>query len=159
MLRWISRSVGAARGNSRSLLRNVSGASAIEFALIAPVFLAMGVGALKFSVAMSHYMNVTNAAAAGATTFPLSRGVNTPYTATGTAITNAAPNLLSGSITKTLSVSGYGPCTDDTTCKAALATAGATATVTVSYPCDLTVVGHDFKPGCTLSSTSAQMVQ
>jgi Flp pilus assembly protein TadG len=157
MLRWISRSVGAARGNSRSLLCNVCGASAIEFALIAPAFLAMGMGALKFGVALSQYMLVTSAAAAGATTFGLSRGIDTPYAATGTAITNAAPTLTSGSITKTLRVSGVA-CTDNSTCKTALV-AGATAAVTVSYPCDLTVMGVNFKTNCTLSSTSAQMVQ
>lgn len=162
MLRWISRSVGAAGRNSRSLLRNVCGASAVEFALIAPAFLAMGMGALKFGVAVTNYMLVTNAAAAGATTFALSRGINTPYAATGTAITNAAPTLTSGSVTKSLSVNGTA-CTDDTTCKAALV-AGATATVTVSYPCDLRVMGVNFyvkttPATCTLSSTSAQLVQ
>jgi Flp pilus assembly protein TadG len=139
------------------LLRNVRGASAIEFALIAPVFLAMGTGALKFGVAVSQYMLVTNAAAAGATTFSLSRGINTPYATAGTAITNAAPTLTSASVTKTLRINGTA-CTDDTTCKAALV-AGATARVTVSYPCDLTVMGVNFKASCTLSSTSAQMVQ
>lgn len=157
MLRWISRSVGAARANSRSLLGNVRGASAIEFALIAPAFLAMGMGALKFGVAVSQYMLVTNAAAAGATTFALSRGITAPYATTGTAITNAAPNLTSGSVTKTLRVNGTA-CTTNSTCATALV-AGATASVTVSYPCDLTVMGVNFKASCTLSSTSAQMVQ
>ena len=157
MLRWISRSVGAASGTCRSLLRNVCGASAIEFALIAPAFLAMGMGALKFGVAVSNYMIVTNAAAAGVTTFALSRGLNNPYDLTVTAITNAAPNLTVANVTKTVSVSGA-PCTDNNSCKGALA-AGATATVTVSYPCDLTVMGVNFKANCSLSSTSAQMVQ
>jgi len=157
MLRWISRSVGAAGSHSRSLLGNAGGASAIEFALVAPVFLAMSIGMLKFGVAISQYMIVTNAAAAGATTFALSRGTNTPYGTTTTAITSAAPSLTVASITKTLRVSGTA-CTDDTTCKTALV-AGATATVTVSYPCDLTVMGHDFKSNCTVSATSAQMVQ
>jgi Flp pilus assembly protein TadG len=157
MLRWISRSVGAARGNSRSLLRDVCGASAIEFALIAPAFLAMGMGALKFGVAVSNYMIVTNAAAAGATTFALSRGLNNPYALTVTAITNAAPNLTSANLTKTFAVNGVA-CTDDSTCSTKLVAAAA-ATVTVSYPCDLTVMGVNFKTNCTLSSTSAQMVQ
>jgi Flp pilus assembly protein TadG len=157
MLRKISRSVGAVCSNFQSLLRSTNGVSAIEFALVTPAFLAMGLGALKFGIAMSQYMIVTNAAAQGAMTFALSRGITTPYATTGTAITNAAPNLTSGSMTKTLRVNGTA-CSNDSTCQTALV-AGATASVTVSYPCDLTVMGVNFKANCTLSSTSAQMVQ
>jgi len=139
-----------------------AGVSLLEFAAILPAFLALLVGGAKFGIAMSQYIAVTNAAALAAQTFALSRGANTPYAAVTTAIGNAAPNLASGSITKTLIVNGGSPCTDDSTCKSQLTTAGAgtTASVQVSYPCDLTVLGVNFKPGgCTLSATSAQMVQ
>ena len=57
-------------------------------------------------------------------------------------------------------VNGGTACTTDTACKDALGTAaGATAQVTVSYPCDLSVMGINYKPSCTLSATSSQMVQ
>ena len=106
---------------------------------------------------MSQYLTLNNAAAQGAMAFALSRGTTTPYATTTTAITSAAPNLASGSVTKTLRVSGTA-CTTDSACQTALV-AGATASVTVSYPCDLTVLGVSFKSNCTLSSTAAQMVQ
>jgi hypothetical protein len=100
---------------------------------------------------------LNNAAAQGALTFGLSRGTATPYTATTTAITNAAPNLVPANVTKTLSGNGT-PGAADLACQTALV-AGATASVTVSYPCDLTVLGVNFKSNCSLSSTAAQMVQ
>jgi Flp pilus assembly protein TadG len=168
MLRALSRSVGAALSKRWSSVRNgpdrlvrlladVRGVSAIEFAIAAPVIMAMGTGILKFGVAMSQYMMLTNASAQGAMTLAMSRGAATPYASTITAITNAAPSLTSASITKTVRVAGTA-CTTDSACSALLA-AGATALVITSYPCDLTVMGFNFKSGCTLSVQSAQMVQ
>ena len=157
MLRTQPRSVHAAASKRRSLLRDTCGAAAVELALTLPVFLTLAIGTLKFGVAMSQYLTLNNAAAQGAMTFALSRGTSTPYATTTTAITNAAPNLASGSVTKTLRVSGTA-CTTDSACQTALV-AGATASVTVTYPCDLTVLGVNFKSSCTLSAASAQMVQ
>lgn len=155
MLRAISRSVVAA--GCKRTANDRRGVSALEFALIAPVLLTMGTGMLKFGIAISHYLMLTNAAGQGATTFALSRGTTTPFTTTGTAITNAAPGLTAGSITKTLKINGTA-CTTDTACAAAL-TAGATALVITSYPCDLSVMGINYAPSCTLTAQSAQMVQ
>jgi hypothetical protein len=57
-----------------------------------------------------------------------------------------------------LSVNGT-TCSSDADCSAALA-AGATALVTVTYPCDLTVMGINYMSGgCTLSAHAAQIVQ
>ncbi len=157
MLRRIVRSVRAAASGLSALIGERSGVSAIEFAIVAPVLLAIGIGMLKFGVAMQHYLLVTNAAAQGAMTMALSRGTASPYTSTTTAITNAAPGLTSGSITTTVTINGTA-CTTDSGCAAALS-AGATATVRVSYPCDLSVMGVNYKANCSLSSQSAQMVQ
>lgn len=157
MLRNFARSVCAAGKAFQFLVRDPTGVSAIEFALIAPFLLAMGIGMLKFGVAMQQYVALTNAAAQGAMTMALARGTTTPYSSTTTAISNAAPSLASGSITTTVTINGTA-CTTNSGCSTAL-TAGATATVRVTYPCDLTVMGVNFKTGCTLSGQSAQMVQ
>jgi Flp pilus assembly protein TadG len=157
MLRIFARSVCAAGKTCRFLARDRTGVSAIEFALIAPFLLAIGIGMLKFGVAMQQYVALTNAAAQGAMTMALARGTATPYATTTMAISNAAPSLASGSITTTVTINGTA-CSTNSTCSAAL-TAGATATVRVTYPCDLTVMGVNFKTGCTLSGQSAQMVQ
>ncbi len=133
------------------------GVSALEFAIAAPVVLAIGTGMLKFGVAMSHYLVLTNAAAQGALALALSRGTATPYTTTMTAISNAAPGLTASQITTTATVNGTA-CSTNSDCSVLLA-AGATARVRTTYPCDLTVMGVDFKSGCTLSAETAQMVQ
>lgn len=158
MLRTFSRSVGAARRRLARPLIDASGVSILEFAIMAPVVLTIGTGLLKFGIAMSHYMVLTNASGQGALTFALSRGTTTPYSSTITAITNAAPGLTPAQVTTTVKVNGTA-CNTDAGC-AALQTAGATALVVTTYPCDLTVMGVNFKPGgCTLSAQTAQMVQ
>ena len=142
------------------IFRDVGGVSAIEFAFLAPVFLTMTFGTLKFGVAMNHYMVLTNAAAKGAMTLALSRGTTTPYASTTTAVTAAASGLTVGSITITVSVNGNA-CTTDADCSTKLTAAvGQAALVRATYPCDLTVMGVNYAPsGCTLSAQTAQMVQ
>jgi hypothetical protein len=106
---------------------------------------------------MSHYMILTNAAAKGAMTLALSRGTTTPYASTTSAVTTAAPSLTVGSITITVSINGTA-CTTDAGCSTLLV-AGQPALVTATYPCDLTVMGYNYASGCTLTASTAQMVQ
>jgi len=168
----ISCSVDAARDNGRSsgpfdIVRGLgrfahalidrSGVTAIEFAIAAPVVLTLGIGTFKFGVAMSHYIMLTNAAAQGALTLALSRGTTTPYVTTTTAVNNAAPTLTAASLSKTVTINGT-TCSTDTACLA-LMSAGVTAIVRVTYPCDLTIMGINYKSGCTISAQTAQMVQ
>ena len=157
MLRRPLRSARAAWRRRRTLHEDRRGASLVEFAIGLPVLLAIGLGMLKFGVAMSQYVMLTNAASSGATALALARGTTTPYSTATTAITNAAPSLTAGSITTTVRINGTA-CTTNSGC-AALLTAGATAQVTTTYPCDLSVMGVNYKAGCTLSAQSAQMVQ
>src|SRR5262245_10212558 len=121
MLRTISRSVAAALSfavlQHRSMARDRNAVTAIEFAIAAPVVLAIGTGMMKFGIAMTHYLMLTNAAAQGAMTMALGRGTSTPYTTMTTAITNAAPSLTAGSITKTVRLNGVA-CTTDAGCSA-----------------------------------------
>ena len=148
---------GSARRCIERVLEDVRGVTAIEFAIVAPVLLTMTIGVFKFGIAMNHYLILTNAAAKGAVTLALSRGTATPYTTTTTAVTNSAANLVAGSITVTVKVNNTA-CSTDSGC-GALLTAGQAATVTATYPCDLTVMGINYKPSCTLTAQTAQMVQ
>jgi Flp pilus assembly protein TadG len=139
-------------------LKNDEGVSAIEFAIISPVMIMIMTGIFQFGVAMNHYLNLTNAAAQGALTLALSRGTTTPYTSTRAAITAAAPNLVPAQTTVTVKINGVA-CTTDATCSAALV-AGLPALVKATYPCNLTVMGHNYAPsGCNLNAQTTQMVQ
>jgi hypothetical protein len=106
---------------------------------------------------MMHQVALTNAAAQGALTLALSRGTTSPYTSTTTAINNAASGLTTASITTTVTINGTA-CSTNTAC-AALMSAGVTAVVRTTYPCDLSVMGINYKSGCTISAQTAQMVQ
>jgi Flp pilus assembly protein TadG len=146
------------RFDVRRMLKNRDGVTAIEFAIISPVLLTMLLGMFQFGSAMNNYMVLTNAAAKGALTIALSRGTTTPYTTTKSAITAAAPNLTSTSITTTVTINGTA-CTTDSACTTALV-AGVSAVVKTTYPCNLTVMGINYAPsGCTLKAQTAQMVQ
>ena len=165
MPRPISRSAGAARHidiihRLRRLVRlplDERGVTVLEFAIAAPVMLALAVGTFKFGVAMMHQVALTNAAAQGALTLALSRGTASPYTSTTTAINNAASGLATASITTTVTINGTA-CSTNTAC-GALMSAGVTAVVRTTYPCDLSVMGINYKSGCTISAQTAQMVQ
>jgi Flp pilus assembly protein TadG len=165
MPRLISRSAGSARHldimcRPKRLVRvplDQRGVSMLEFAIAAPVMLALAIGTFKFGAAMMHQVVLTNAAAQGALTLALSRGTTSPYSLTTTAIANAASTLTTASITTTVTIDGTA-CSTNTACTA-LMTAGVTAVVRTTYPCDLSVMGINYKSGCTISAQTAQMVQ
>ncbi|MGZ5904929.1 MAG: TadE/TadG family type IV pilus assembly protein [Reyranella sp.] len=140
------------------MLKNDDGVSAIEFAIISPVLLLIVTGIFKFGVAMNHSLSLTNAVAQGALTLALSRGTTTPYSSTTGAIGAAAPNLVPAQTTITVKINGTA-CTSDATC-VTLMVAGQTAVVKATYPCDLTVMGHNYaSSGCNLTAQTAQMIQ
>ena len=161
---WLWRAVRPSYGGLpkalpfRRLLDDTAGIAAVEFALISPVLLAIVLGMFSFGGAMKDYLVLTRAAGQGALTLALSRGITTPYTTTTTAINAAAPTLTLSSLAVTVTIDGVA-CTTNSTCSTALV-AGRTAVVTSTYPCTLSVMGINYKPGgCTLTASTAQMVQ
>lgn len=161
---WLSSAIRHSCGSLRKapqfrrLLDDTAGVAALEFALISPVLLAGLLGMFSFGVAIKDYMVLTRAAGQGALTFALSRGTATPYTASQTALKAAAPTLTVASLSVTMTIDGVA-CTSDSACSTALV-AGKTAVVTATYPCTLSVMGINFKPGgCTLTGSTAQMIQ
>lgn len=140
-----------------ALLRRDDGTAVIEFALASPLLMLLSLGAIKFGLVVGQHVMLTHAAGQAASALALSRGTTTPYTSTVAAITSAAPALKATSIGKTIKVNGS-TCTTDAGC-VALLSAGASAKVSITYACDLTVMGMNFKPNCTLSAASAQVIQ
>ena len=141
---------------ARSVLRCRRGVAAVEFAIIAPVFLLLTFGLLKVGLTVSDYIQLTAAAEQGAETLALTRGTTGPYTAASNAINSAAGSLTTGSITKTMTVNGAA-CTSGT---CTVSTAGQVAAVTLTYPCDLTIMGTNYGGTvCTISASAAAVVQ
>jgi Flp pilus assembly protein TadG len=145
----------------RSFLRDEAGSPAVEFAMIAPVLLTLLAGIIQFGVGLNNYIELTAAVRSGGRNLAISRtsGASTPYTTTISTIEGSAPNLTTGSLSVSMTVNGTS-CSTDSTCSAALNTAaGDTATVTASYPCNLTVMGVNFAPSCTLSAQTSDLVE
>jgi Flp pilus assembly protein TadG len=146
------------------------GTAAVEFAIIAPVMLAIMLASFQFSLAFYNYVSVGNAVAVGVRTFAMSRSTSTtstPYTTTVATMRAALPTSMTGtSLTVTLSVAGTA-CATDAACRTALV-AGAQATVAASYPCSLQTYGVDgllhlisvdYKPSCTLTGSTVGRVE
>jgi Flp pilus assembly protein TadG len=142
-------------------MKDRKGIAALEFALIAPVLLLMIFGMATFGIALNNYLTLTDAVRAGARTLSTSRGSTTPFSGTTSAITAAAPTLTASTLTAgiTMTVNGT-PCTSDAACATTLsASTGSATTVSASYPCNLTVMGFNFAPTCSLTSMTTERVE
>jgi Flp pilus assembly protein TadG len=149
------------RRDVRGLLRDHSGAQAVEFALIAPLLLMLIMGIIQFSITLNNYIELTEGVRTGARNLAISRAMAsaTPYSTTVSNISASAGNLTAANITVTISVNGTA-CTTDSGCATALsAAAGETASVTATYPCNLTVMGVNFLPTCSLQSQTSDLVE
>lgn len=142
---------------SRELAGDCSGAPALEFALIAPVFLAFLVVGMFFSLAVFQYVSLREGVLSGARQLAASVNDSTPYTDAVAAIEAAAPSLNTASLTITVSVNGTA-CATDAACSALMAGTVA-AQVTGTYPCSLTAMGYTYISNCTLSSTATEMTE
>ena len=75
---------------ARSPSSDETGITAVEFAMVLPMLALLLLGIIKLGVAFNNYIQLTNAASAGARQLTISRGSSTPYTGTINAIQAAA---------------------------------------------------------------------
>jgi Flp pilus assembly protein TadG len=130
----------AVAGGGLQAARDEAGSSAVEFALLMPVALAIMLGGIVFGIAFNIYLMVTTAAEAGTFQLAVSRGASTPYSNTIAAVDNAAPALTPSQLTITVTVNGTA-CASDSACQTALTNAGGQqGTVSVSYPVSLSII-------------------
>lgn len=139
----------------RMRLRDRRGVAAMEFGLIAPMFLLLFFGIAETGIVFYEYMTLINAVTAGANQLALSAGIDsTPYTDAKTVVTQAAPTLTP--LTITMSVNGTN-CATDSTCGTALSSAAAQyATVSAEYSCANINIVFDLFPSCTLTSQQTE---
>src|SRR5215470_12720212 len=86
------RSAQTARNAARKLMSN-GGASAVEFAFLAPVLILLFAGICQFTLVLSNYVTLEHAVHAGARTMAISRGDTIPLTDTKNQILASAGNL------------------------------------------------------------------
>lgn len=151
------------RRRGRALLRRAardsSGAAAVEFGLIAPALLLILAGIVDFGFTFNNYLELTDGVRVAARQFAISGSTATPMSTSTSAMDAAAANLTPGSITITYQVNGVA-CASDAACHTALgAASGLTATVTATYPCSAPIGGITVLSGCTMTSTTTDMIE
>jgi Flp pilus assembly protein TadG len=158
----------AARVESRSggkrtpawLRRSERGSSAVELALVLPVLLLIMLGIFTFGVAINNALMLSNAVSNGALLLAISRGQATdPCATTAAAVYNAAPLLTPTNISFTFVLNGNTYHGTSCTAGAGNLAQGTAAQVAVTYPCDLSVFGFNYAPGCNLSAQTSELVQ
>jgi Flp pilus assembly protein TadG len=152
------------------------GQSLIEFALCLPPLLLLMTGVFAFGIAVANYVQLTNACSVGALQLSISRGsLASPYDPCATAVSTiqgAAPSLTASSMKFVVVLNGVsyptsGTPTANLSCTSTSNNAGAAgnlvqnkpATVTVTYPCNLTVYKANNFPSCTLTAQVSELVQ
>ena len=148
----------------RAFLHNRAGSPAVEFALISPLLFALMLGIVQVGIVFNNYVELIDGVRAGSRNLAISRSAGlpwstTPYTTSTAAVTSSAMNLTAANIIITLKVNGV-TCATDSACTTALSTAsGEAANVTATYPCNLTIMGVNYSPSCTLSSQSTERIE
>jgi len=141
------------------LRRDRSGAAAAEFALVMPFLFLVFFGIVKFGIALNHNLALTDATRASARQLAVGRSSGKTRADALAQLYASAATLAAGTITVTTSVNGA-VCVDDTDCASKMGSApGASATVRASVPCDLSIMGRDFAPGCKISSQTTERVE
>jgi len=145
---------------------NERGQSVVELALCLPILLLIMMGIFTFGIAINNYMMLNYAVSVGGRLLAVSRGQTTnPCADTAAAVYGAAPILVPANLSFTIVLNGN--TYTGTSCQSASTTTGAagnlamgtTAQVTATYPCNLTVLGVNYAPGCTLTARISEMVQ
>jgi Flp pilus assembly protein TadG len=171
--------VSARCRSTRADARNERGQALLEFAYLLPILLVLLLGIVSFVMTLNNYLEMTNGTTGGAQALAVSRGqtLDPCMTATGPFFATT-PNLTAANAKFTITISpapgGSGttytlatnqanpscPATSTSNPPASDLTQGATATVKVTYPCNLKVFTFNFAPGgCTLTTQAAESIQ
>jgi Flp pilus assembly protein TadG len=148
------------------LRKQEEGNSMVEFALVFPILMLIVTAIFTFGIAFNNYIELTDAVGiAGRQLAISSLQTLDPCATAATAVYNAAPLLSKTNLTFSFTLNGTAY--PGASCASASQTVGAAsnlqsgddATITVTYPCNLTIWGKNYAPGCTLSATTTEKVQ
>jgi Flp pilus assembly protein TadG len=131
------------KNTRRPHLRSEHGQTAVEFALVAPILIALLLGIVQAGIAFHNYLSVTDAARAVARKAILVRFTPLTQSDINQIADNASPDLDPNQLTATVTPDPADP---------TFTTAGSTITVTVTYPYHLQLFGIPVVDG-TLTST------
>jgi Flp pilus assembly protein TadG len=157
-LRWV--------GLRPDPMRREDGGALIEMALVFPMLMLIVTAIFAFGIGLNNYLEMTNAVSIAGRQMAISRGQTTdPCAQAVTTIESAAPQLKPASLTFSFVLNGtpYSgtSCSSSSTSTGAAGNLvqGASAQVTVTYPCNLAVYGRNYAPTCSLVAQTTELVQ
>jgi Flp pilus assembly protein TadG len=140
------------------------GQSTVEFAIVAPLLLTLLVAVVVFGIAYNNYLSLTFATDAGSQLLSISRGQTTdPCQTASQAVYSAAPQLTQSNLkfsivlgTNTVASNSANP-----SCSGSqqYLVQAANAQVTVTYPCNLNILGFNPVPNCALTAQTTMLIQ
>ncbi len=149
----------------RRRVRAQQGQALVEFALVLPVLLLIIVGIFKFGAVYNRYITLTDAVRVGSRELALGRGLNglagstqdPCLRAVNRTINAASPavQLVPSQVTVTLLLPDACP----TASAPANMVQGDEAKIEAEYPCDLTILGINFFPGCKLHASASEAIE
>lgn len=150
------------KAHVHSLLRTQSeGSALVEMAVVLPLMMLLITGFCFLGIAVDNYLILTHATDVGARYLAVGRGQLTdPCAQTVSVIQNAAPGLSSSKLSYTFTIgssSNFGS-SCNTTADLAYMSAGATATVNVTYTYSLILYGRS-PTTFTMQTQTSEVVQ
>ena len=142
------------------------GGSLVEFAMVFPILMLIVTAIFTFGIAFNNYVTLTDAVRIAGRQMAISSGLTLdPCAAAATAVYHAAPLLSQSNLTFSYTINGVAysgascSSTSQSTGAPSNLKSGNDVTVTVTYPCNLTIWGTNYAPSCTLSSSTTEKVQ
>jgi Flp pilus assembly protein TadG len=154
--------------------REEEGSSLVEMSVSLPIMLVLAMGMLTFGLALNNYLQLTMAVGNAVRQVAISQSLSssdpcaTGWSAiSGTRLTSANIAVTYTFLSSTgsslasypFSAGATNTCTAAGNTTTGYMNVGNSITVTATYPCDLTVYGVNYAPGCQLSASLTEAIQ
>lgn len=126
----------------------------VEFALVLPVLLLVLLAILKFGLLFENYLTLTDAVRSGARTLAIGRGTANACTPAVAQVKASAGSLNQASLSVSAANVTF---TSPDSCTSL--TSGNAVTIFATYPCNLSIMGVNFAPSCSLSASATERVE
>jgi hypothetical protein len=116
---------------------------------------------MTFALALNNYLQLTDSTRIGSQLLGISRLTTTdPCATVVAAVSSSASTLTPSSLTYYFVINGvaYNKVTSCTSATANMVQ-GASAQITVTYPCSLAVYGVNYVPNCLLTAQTTELIQ
>jgi len=141
------------------LLRDDDGGPLVEFAMVLPMMMVVMTGIFYLGIALTLYLQLTNATDIAARQLSISRGqTSDPCSTVSTAFAASAPNLSSSNLTYAYVINSINYSGTSCTGAAAEMIQGKSAQVTVQYPVHLGIYAVGWST-ITLKAQTTELIQ